>query len=216
MSRKTLPLTPELADYLLDHSSPLPLLAMRLIEETAAMGRVAGMQISPEQGLFLKLIVSLTGARRVLEIGTFTGFSSLMMAYGGAEKVVCLDISEEFTSVARRYWAEAGFDHLIDLKIGQAVDSLTNLGKDKVFDFVFIDADKENYPAYFEMSLDRLEPEGLIAVDNTLWSGRVLDPSDCSTDTVAIRAFNDAVARDNRVETLILPIGDGLTLIRRK
>jgi predicted O-methyltransferase YrrM len=216
VSRKTLPLTPELADYLLDHSSPLPHLARRLIEETAAMGRVAGMQISPEQGLFLKLIVSLTGARRVLEIGTFTGFSSLMMAYGGAEEVVCLDISEKFTSVARRYWAEAAFDHLIDLRIGPAVDSLANLGKDKVFDFVFIDADKENYPAYFEMSLARLEPEGLIAVDNTLWSGRVLDPSDRSADTVAIRAFNEAVAKDDRVETLILPIGDGLTLIRRK
>jgi caffeoyl-CoA O-methyltransferase len=216
MSRKTLPLTPELAAYLLDHSSPLPLLAMRLIGETAAMGRVAGMQISPEQGLFLKLIVALTGTRRVLEIGTFTGFSSLMMAYGGAEEVVCLDISEEFTSVARRYWAEAAFDHLIDLRIGPAVDSLTNLGKDKVFDFVFIDADKENYPTYFEMSLDRLEPGGLIAVDNTLWSGRVLDPSDRSADTVAIRAFNEAVARDDRVETLILPIGDGLTLIRRR
>jgi caffeoyl-CoA O-methyltransferase len=216
MSRKTLPLTSELAAYLLDHSSPLPLLAMRLIGETAAMGRVAGMQISPEQGLFLKLIVALTGTRRVLEIGTFTGFSSLMMAYGGAEEVVCLDISEEFTSVARRYWAEAAFDHLIDLRIGPAVDSLTNLGKDKVFDFVFIDADKENYPTYFEMSLDRLEPGGLIAVDNTLWSGRVLDPSDRSADTVAIRAFNEAVARDDRVETLILPIGDGLTLIRRR
>jgi predicted O-methyltransferase YrrM len=216
MSRKTLPLTPELAGYLLDHSSPLPHLAVRLIEETAAMGRVAGMQISPEQGLFLKLIVSLTGARRVLEIGTFTGFSSLMMAYGGAEEVVCLDISEEFTSVARRYWAEAAFDHLIDLRIGPAVDSLANLGEDQVFDFVFIDADKANYPAYFEMSLGRLEPKGLIAVDNTLWSGRVLDRSDRSADTVAIRAFNEAVARDDRVETLILPIGDGLTLIRRK
>jgi caffeoyl-CoA O-methyltransferase len=105
---------------------------------------------------------------------------------------------------------------LIDLRIGPAVDSLTNLGKDKVFDFVFIDADKENYPTYFEMSLDRLEPGGLIAVDNTLWSGRVLDPSDRSADTVAIRDFNEAVARDDRVETLILPIGDGLTLIRRR
>lgn len=216
MSRKTLPLTPELAGYLLDHSSPLPQLAMRLIEETAAMGKVASMQISPEQGLFLRLIVSLTKARRVLEIGTFTGFSSLMMAYGGAEEVVCLDISEEFTSVARRYWAEAALDHLIDLRIGPAVESLRNLGKDKVFDFVFIDADKANYPSYFEMSLARLEPEGLIAVDNTLWSGRVLDLSDRSADTVAIRDFNEAVARDDRVETLILPIGDGLTLIRRK
>ena len=216
MSRKTLPLTPELAGYLLDHSTPLPPLAMRLIEETAAMGRVSGMQVSPEQGLFLKLIVALTGTRRALEIGTFTGFSSLMMAYGGAEKVLCLDISEEFTSVARRYWTEAGFDHSIELRIGPAVDSLEHMGDGETFDFVFIDADKENYAAYFEMSLDRLEPDGLIAVDNTLWSGRVLDPSDRSADTVAIRAFNEAVAADSRVEVLILPIGDGLTLIRRK
>jgi predicted O-methyltransferase YrrM len=216
MSRKTLPLTPELASYLLDHSSPLPPLARRLIDETAAMGRVSSMQISPEQGLFLKLIVSLTGARRALEIGTFTGFSSLMMAYGGVERVLCLDISDEFTTVARRYWAEAGFDHLIELKVGPAVDSLEQMSDGETFDFVFIDADKENYPAYFEMSLDRLEPDGLIAVDNTLWSGRVLDPSDRSADTVAIRAFNEAVAGDDRVEALILPIGDGLTLIRRK
>ena len=180
------------------------------------MGKVAGMQISPEQGLLLRLLVSLKGARRVLEIGTFTGFSSLMMAYGGAEEMVCLDISEEFTSVARRYWSDAGFDHLIDLRIGPAIHSLRNLGKDKVFDFIFIDADKENYLAYFEMSLERLEPEGLIAVDNTLWSGRVLDPYDRSADTVAIRAFNEALASDRRVETLILPIGDGLTLIRRR
>jgi predicted O-methyltransferase YrrM len=216
MSRKTLPLTEALADYLLDHSTPLPHLAMQLIEETAAMGNVAGMQISPEQGLFLRLLISLTGTRRVLEIGTFTGLSSLMMAYGGAEEVVCLDISEEFTAVARRYWAAAGFDHLIELKIGPAIDSLQNLGKDKIFDLVFIDADKERYQAYFEMALARLDPQGLIAVDNTLWSGRVLDPSDRSPDTVAIKAFNEAVARDERVETLILPIGDGLTLIRRR
>ncbi len=216
MSRKTLPLTPELARYLLDHSSPLPPLATRLIDETAAMGRVAGMQISPEQGLFLRLLITLTGARRVLEIGTFTGFSSLMMAYGGAEEVVCLDISEEFTSVARRYWVEAGVDQVIDLRIGPAVDSLKQLGEDEVFDFVFIDADKDNYSTYFEMSLARLEPDGLIAVDNTLWSGRVLDPSDRTPDTMAIRSFNEALASDDRVETLILPIGDGLTLIRRK
>jgi len=180
------------------------------------MGRVAGMQISPDQGLFLRLLITLIGARRVLEIGTFTGFSSLMMAYGGAEEVVCLDISEKFTSVARRYWAEAGVDGLIDLRIGPAVDSLKNMDDAEMFDFVFIDADKDNYLAYFELSLVRLKTDGLIAVDNTLWAGKVLDPSDLSPDTVAIRSFNEAMARDDRVETLILPIGDGLTLIRRK
>ena len=216
MSRTALPLTPELASYLVDHSSPLPPTAARLIEETTALGRAAEMQVSPEQGLFLRLLIKLTGALRVLEVGTFTGFSSLMMAYGGAERIVCLDISERFTAVARRYWAEAGFDQLIDLRIGPAVESLNRMGDSDRFDFVFIDADKENNLAYFELSLARLEPDGLIAVDNTLWSGSVIDPSDQSPDTVAIRAFNEAVARDDRVETLILPIGDGLTLIRPK
>ena len=216
MSRRALPLTPELASYLVDHSSPLPPTAARLIEETTALGRAAEMQVSPEQGLFLRLLIKLTGARRILEVGTFTGFSSLMMAYGGAERIVCLDISERFTSVARRYWAEAGFDQLIDLRIGPAVESLNRMEDSDRFDFVFIDADKENNLAYFELSLARLEPDGLIAVDNTLWSGSVIDPSDQSPDTVAIRAFNEAVARDDRVETLILPVGDGLTLIRPK
>lgn len=216
MSSSTLPLTPELARYLLDHSSPLPPAAARLIEETAALGDIARMQISPEQGLFLKLLVSVTRSRRILEIGTFTGFSSLMMAYGGAERVVCLDISEEFTSVARRYWAEAGFDDVIDLRLGSAVESMQRMGSDEMFDFVFIDADKGNYPTYFELSMARLEGGGLIGVDNTLWSGRLIDPADHTPDTEAIRAFNETVASDDRVETLILPIGDGLTLIRKK
>lgn len=216
MSRSILPLTPELTRYLIDHSSPLPPPAARLVEETAALGNVARMQIGPDQGLFLKLLISVTQSRRVLEIGTFTGFSSLMMAYGGAEHIVCLDISEKFTSVARRYWAEAGFDGVIDLRLGPALESLQRMGDDERFDFVFIDADKGNYPVYFEQSLARLEKRGLIAVDNTLWSGLVIDPTDRSPDTEAIRAFNEAVASDDRVETLILPFGDGLTLIRRK
>ena len=216
MSRNTLPLTPELTAYLLEHSSPLPPIAARLVEETSGMGEVATMQVSVEQGLFLRLLVKLTRSRRVLEIGTFTGFSSLMMAYAGAERVVCLDISEEFTSVARRYWAEAGFEHVVDLRLGPALDSLQRLADGEVFDFVFIDADKGNYASYFESSLERLEPDGLIAVDNTLWSGRVLDPSDRTSDTQAIKSFNDMVAGDRRVEALILPIGDGMTLIRRR
>ena len=215
MSRTTLPLTPELAAYLLDHSSSLPPIALRLIEETTALGNVAGMQVSPEQGLFMRFLVKATRSRRILEIGTFTGFSSLMMAYGGAERIVCLDISEEFTSVARRYWAEAGFDGVIDLRLGPALESLQHLGDDEIFDFVFIDADKDNYLRYFELSLGHLAPKGLIAIDNTLWSGAVLDPSDQSPNTLAIRAFNEALVRDDRVKPLILPIGDGLTLVTR-
>ena len=216
MSRTTLPLTPELAEYLLEHSSPLPPIAIKLIEETAALGEVAEMQVSREEGLFLKLRVTVTGSRRILEIGTFTGFSSLMMAYGGAERVMCLDVSEKFTSVARRYWKEAGFEDVVELRLGPAADSLRRMEKDEVFDFVFIDADKGNYLHYFELSLARLVPNGLIAVDNTLWSGRVLDPSERDPNLDAIRNFNQAIAGDDRVEALILPIGDGLTLIRRK
>ena len=216
MSRHPLPLTPELASYVVEHSSPLPAIAKRLIEETSGLGQAAAMQISPEQGLFLKLLVGITESRRVLEVGTFTGLSSLMMAMGGAERVVCLDISKEFTSIARRYWAEAGLAHVIDLRLGPALETLQLLGEDEVFDFVFIDADKENYSRYFEIAMRRLEPGGLIAVDNTLWSGQVLDESDRSPNTVAIKAFNDSVARDDRIEAVILPIGDGLTLIRRK
>ena len=216
MSRTILPLTPELAAYVLEHSSPLPPIAARLIEETTGMGKVAVMQVSPEQGLFLRFLVKITNSRRILEIGTFTGLSSLMMAYAGAERVVCLDISEEFTAVARRYWAEAGFEHVIDLRLGPALDSLQKLGAGDVFDFVFIDADKGNYARYFESALERLAPGGLIAVDNTLWSARVLDQLDQSSDTKAIRDFNDMVAGDDRVEALILPIGDGLSLIRRR
>ena len=216
MSRHPLPLTPELASYVVEHSSPLPAIAKRLIEETSGLGQAAAMQISPEQGLFLKLLVGITESRRVLEVGTFTGLSSLMMAMGGAERVVCLDISKEFTSIARRYWAEAGLAHVIDLRLGPALETLQLLGEDEVFGFVFIDADKENYSRYFEIAMRRLEPGGLIAVDNTLWSGQVLDESDRSPNTVAIKAFNDSVARDDRIEAVILPIGDGLTLIRRK
>jgi predicted O-methyltransferase YrrM len=216
MSRNTLPLTPNLANYLVEHSSPLPAIATRLIEETSGLGRAAVMQVSPEQGLFLKFLVGITRSRRVLEVGTFTGFSSLMMALAGAERVVCLDISEEFTSIARRYWAEAGLEHVIDLRLGPALETLELLSEDDVFDFVFIDADKGNYSRYFEIALRRLEPDGLIAVDNTLWSGQVLDESDESPNTVAIRAFNESVARDDRVEAVIVPIGDGLTLIRKR
>ena len=216
MARNTLPLTPELANYLVEHSSPLPAVATRLIEETAGLGKVAEMQISPEEGLFLRFLVGITGTRRILEIGTFTGLSSLMMASAGAERVVCLDISEEFTSIARRYWAEAGLDQVIDLRLGPALETLQLLGDDEMFDFVFIDADKDNYSRYFELALPRLEPGGLMAVDNTLWSGQVLDESDRSPNTVAIRTFNAMVAGDDRVEAVIVPLADGLTLIRRK
>ena len=211
-----MPISPELAEYVVANSEPLPEVAHRLIEETTELGRAARMQISPEQALFMRQLVRIVGSRRILEVGTFTGLSSLMMALGGAEKIVCLDISDEFTSVARRYWAEANVDSVIELRIGPALDSLRAMEAEESFDFVFIDADKANYLNYFELVLGHLEPGGVVAVDNTLWSGQVIDSSDQSEDTNAIRNFNRTVADDARVQSVILPIGDGLTLIRKR
>ncbi|MGH8926968.1 MAG: O-methyltransferase [Acidimicrobiia bacterium] len=208
-------LAPELVDYLLAHSEPLPVAARRLIDETAAMGELAGLQISPEQGLLMRLLVRLTGARRILEIGTFTGLSSMMMALGGAERVVCLDVSEEWTAIARRYWAEAGVAEVIDLRLGPALKSLRAMDPAERFDLVFIDADKGSYLDYYQTTIPRLSTGGLIMVDNTLWSGRVIDPTDRSANTETIRRFNAMVAGDPRVEVVLLPIGDGLTLIRK-
>ncbi|MGQ0848755.1 MAG: O-methyltransferase [Actinomycetota bacterium] len=215
MSRSTLPLTPELNDYLRRNSSSLDDVAARLVKETAEMGGVAQMQIAAEQGLLLKMLVQVSGARRALEIGTFTGFSAMMIARGGAERVVCLDVNEEWTAVARRYWHEAGLHRVIELRLGPALATLDEMEPDERFDFAFIDADKGSYLDYYHLVLERLEPGSLMAVDNTLWSGRVIDPSDQSEDTQAIRRFNAAVAQDPQVEVVILPIGDGMTLIRK-
>jgi caffeoyl-CoA O-methyltransferase len=214
--REPVTLTAELATYLIQHSSPLPEQAYRLISETAGLGDVSRMQIAPDEGLLLRMLVRAIGAKRVLEIGTFTGFSAMMMASGGAEKVICLDVSEEWTSIARRHWREAGLDAIIELRLGPAANTLKAIPEGEEFDLVFIDADKPSYPTYYELALPRLRPGGLIVVDNTLWSGRVVDDSDTSENTEAIRRFNDLVAADARVETAIIPVSDGVTLIWKK
>ncbi|RZU50250.1 caffeoyl-CoA O-methyltransferase [Krasilnikovia cinnamomea] len=216
MTFKPLPLTAELHAYLLDHSTAPDEVTAELIAETrAALPDNAGMQVAPEQAAFIRMLTTVTGVRRAVEVGTFTGLSSLSIARGLADggQLVCFDISEEFTSVARRYWQRAGVDDRIELRIGPAAERLSELPAEPHLDLVFIDADKESYQTYWDELVPRVRPGGVLLVDNTLWSGRVLDPQ--STSDRAITAFNDMVIADKRVEAVILPIADGLTMARR-
>jgi caffeoyl-CoA O-methyltransferase len=209
----------DVAAYCAAHSAPPPdAVQRRLIERTAALGTVASMQIGSDQGAFMALLIHATGARRIVEIGTFTGYSALCMARALPEDgtLVACDVSEEWTAIARDAWKEAGIDDRIELRIGPALDTIRAMPREPQFDVAFVDADKPNYLSYFEELLPRLERNGLILVDNTLWSGHVLDPSPDDTFATAIAAFNDAVAADARVDSVILPVGDGLTLIRQR
>jgi predicted O-methyltransferase YrrM len=220
MSNRSISLTDSLYEYLLSVSLRESDLQRRLREETAS-DPMARMQISPEQGQFMALLARLTGARRCIEVGVFTGYSSLAVALALPEDgtIVACDVSEEWTSVARRYWAEAGVAHKIDLRLAPALETLDSLrasGGAGTFDLAFIDADKVNYLAYYERVLVLLRPGGLAVVDNTLWSGRVADPEVADADTVALRHFNEHLHRDERVDLALLPVGDGLTLARKK
>jgi caffeoyl-CoA O-methyltransferase len=219
MSNRTIALTDPLYDYLLSVSLREPALLAELRAETALSPDVQ-MQIAPEQGQFMALLVHLIGARRCLEIGVFTGYSSLVtaLALPADGSIVACDVSEEWTAVARRYWRRAGVEHKIDLKLAPALETLDGLlaeGSAASFDFVFLDADKENYPAYYERIYTLLRTGGLLAIDNTLWSGRVLDPRERDQETVGIRRLNDLLLRDPRVEISLLPLADGLTLVRK-
>ncbi|MGH8426821.1 MAG: O-methyltransferase [Gammaproteobacteria bacterium] len=220
MSARTLPLTDALYKYLLEHSLREPPVLARLREETQVLAQ-ANMQISPEQGQFLALLVRLIGARRCLEVGTFTGYSSTSVALALPRdgRVTCLDVSEVWTAQARRAWQEAGVADKVELRLAPARESLVALiaeGAGGSFDFAFIDADKANYLHYYEAALVLLRPGGLLAVDNTLWGGSVADPADSREDTVAIRAFNAVLHADERVDVSLVPIGDGLTLARKR
>lgn len=206
-------MTPALCEYLREVSlRDHPLLA-RLRAETAALPR-ARMQITPEQGQFMQLLLGLLGARRTIEIGVFTGYSALVaaLALPADGQVVACDLSEEWTAVGRPYWAEAGVADKIDLRIAPALETLASLTGP--FDFAFIDADKNNYDAYYERCLQLVRPGGIIAIDNTLWHGDVIDPTKQDADTVAIRALNQKLHADPRIELSLLPMGDGLTVCR--
>ncbi len=220
MSTKTLTLDQRLYDYLASVSVREPPLLAELRRETAA-DELARMQISPEQGQFMALLVRLMGARRCLEVGVYTGYSSLCVALALPEdgRIVACDVSEAWTGIARRYWERAGVAHRVDLRLAPALETLDALladGEADRYDFAFIDADKDNYPAYYERCLRLVRRGGLIAVDNTLWYGRVADPGNRDPNTEAIRAFNRHVAGDERVDLSLVPIGDGLTLARRR
>ena len=216
MSNKTFGLPDNVRDYMVSVSVREPPILKRLREETAQLP-LALMQISPEQGQFISLLVQALQPRRCLEVGVFTGYSSLVVALAlppGGHVTAC-DVSEEWTAIARRYWQEAGVDRKIDLYLAPALQTLDRLiadGKSGTYDFAFIDADKENYGGYYERALTLVRPGGLIAVDNTLWYGRPADPTIDDSSTRAIRAFNERLSKDTRVHISLVPIGDGLTL----
>lgn len=216
MNKTSIGLDEPLSNYVATVSSAPSATQQRLIERTAELGRAAGMQIAPEQGEFLTTLVALLEPMFVVEVGTFTGYSALSMASAlpAGGRLLCCDVSEEWTTIAAEHWREAGVEARIDLQIAPAIETLSSLPTDTVIDLAFIDADKGGYVDYYEQILSRLAPKGLICVDNTLWSGAVADPGDTSHDTVALRAFNQHVADDPRTRQVIVPIGDGLTLIR--
>ena len=215
---KHLPITPALHDYLVEHGAPPDAVQRALIDATAKLGPIAMMQIAPEQGAFMTWLARTLGAARVLEVGTFTGYSTLCLARGLPEHghVLALDMSAEWTAIGRRHWEQAGVAHKIELRIGPAADSLRALPREASFDLAFIDADKTGYRGYVEEILPRLRAGGVILVDNVLWGGSVVNPDRQDEDTLAIRAFNDAMARDPRVDPVMLPIADGLTLLRKR
>jgi caffeoyl-CoA O-methyltransferase len=212
-------LQPEVSAYVAERAARPDDVLLRLIERTRAeTGGSANMQVSAAQGSLLTLLTRVAGARRALEIGTFTGYSSICIARGLGEggRLLCCDVSEEFTALARDAWAEANLTDRIELRIAPALETLAGLAPEEPFDLVFLDADKPNYPNYFEAILPLLRPRGLLLVDNTLWSGDVVRPAQEGSTTAVIQAFNDLVATDERVESYILPISDGMTLVSKR
>jgi caffeoyl-CoA O-methyltransferase len=216
---KFLRLTPELYNYVIAHGGNDDTLLAELADETARrMGGAAMMQISPEQGTFMTILARAIGARHAVELGTFTGYSAICIARALPPDgtLLCCDISAEWTAIARRYWEKAGLLRKITLKLAPALDTLRALPANEIFDFAFIDADKGYYRSYYDEILKRLRPNGLILIDNVLWSGEVLNQHNQRADTRAIRALNDFLPSDNRVDVVMLPIADGITICRKK
>src|SRR5262245_27316891 len=215
---KSFLLSVELGDYLVAHGTPPDAIQEGLIAETAALGPIAGMQVAPEQGAFLTILTQALGVHDAIEVGTFTGYSALCIARGlpADGRVLCCDVNEEWTAIARRYWQKAGVAERIELRLGPALDTLRALPAGTQFDLGFIDADKPNYRNYYEEILARLRPNGLILFDNVLWMGQVLDTATSDESTRAIQALNDYLPTDRRVETVMLSISDGLTIVRKR
>ncbi|MFI6739711.1 O-methyltransferase [Nonomuraea sp. NPDC050451] len=208
-------LDPAVAQYVFAHTTPPDPLLDELAKETLRVtGDAAGMQIAPDQGTFLTMITQLVAPQVVVEVGTFTGYSSVCIARGlSGGRLHCFDVSDEWTSIARRYWHEAGVEDRVTLTLGPALETLAAF--DQTIDLAFLDADKGNYPGYYELLMERLRPGGLIVADNTLRRGHVADPAHEEQTTVEIRQFNDLVMEDPRVTVLMLPVADGMTLIRK-
>ena len=220
MSTKSVPITPELYTYILNHWVREPDVLRRLREETSQLPNSA-MQIGPEQGPILAILVQLIGAKKGIELGTFTGYSSTAVALALPDdgRLICCDVNADTTAVARRYWREAGVEHKIELVLGPALDTLNRLlaeGGAGTYDFAFIDADKTNYPAYWEKCIELIRPNGIILIDNVLWHGRLVDPAVRDADTEALRTINQQVFRDERVDVALIPVADGLTIARKR
>lgn len=215
---KSFHLSPEVHSYILEHSDRLDPVAAALVERTAALGNVSIMQIAPEQAAFMTALTRIVGVNVAVEVGTFTGFSALAIARGmeSGGRLTCCDVSEEWTSIGREFWEKAGVAERIDLRIGPAAESLAALPTDAVVDLCFIDADKGGYITYWDELVPRLRPGGVALVDNTLYFGTVADPANTDETTEAIRAFNVHAAADDRMDVVILPVGDGLTFARRR
>jgi predicted O-methyltransferase YrrM len=220
MTDRRLLVTDDIHRYLVEHSVREPDVLARLRAATASLP-LAQMQIGPEQGQLLALLAKLVGAKRCIEVGVFTGYSSLAVALALPEdgRILACDVSEEWTAIARRFWREAGVEHKIELKLQPAVRTLEEqlaAGEAGRYDFAFVDADKPAYDRYYELLLKLLRPGGLMALDNTLWSGAVLNPEEREPNTVALRALNDKLHRDERIDLSLLPVGDGVTLARKR
>jgi caffeoyl-CoA O-methyltransferase len=215
---KYTPLNEQLYDYLVNHGHNGDPVLAELAKETETLGPIAMMQIAPEQGMLMSILVRAIGARSAVEIGTFTGYSGICIARGlpADGRLLCCDISEEWTKIARKYWAKAGVADRIELKIGPAIETLKALPAGHQIDFAFIDADKVSYRAYYEAILSRLRPNGLIVFDNVLWMGQVLDKTSTSDDTRSLQALNDFIAKDDRVQAVMIAVSDGITIVRKR
>jgi len=215
---KFLALTPKLYEYVVAHGHNGDPIRAELAAETAKLGWISAMQIAAEQGTLMAILAGAIGARSAVEVGTFTGYSALCVARAlpADGRLLCCDVNEQWTSVGRRYWDRAGVAHKITLKLGPAAETLKALPASHAFDFAFVDADKTSYAIYYEEILKRLRPSGLILIDNVLWNGAIIDEAKQDADTLALRALNDFIAKDARVEAVMLGIADGLTIVRKK